>query len=95
MLVAGRDLLQLNPLGAGQCRGPGMGGRAGGEISRTSSPASSRTSRTAASSGSSLGSMWPPGGSHMPSFRCQRRRTLPSWTTNVATVKSRVKPSFP
>jgi hypothetical protein len=47
-------------------------------------------SRTAASSGSSPGSIWPPGGSHICSFRCHSSSTLCLWMTNVATVKSRV-----
>src|SRR3954452_18806585 len=50
-------------------------------------PVSSRTSRTAASSGSSLCSMCPPRGSHIPSLRWRCRSTLPSHTTNTATVK--------
>ena len=50
-------------------------------------PVSSITSRTAASSGSSSLSICPPGGSHIPSLRWKCKSTLPSHTTNTATVK--------
>src|SRR5712691_2800471 len=52
-------------------------------------PVSSSTSRSAASSGSSLSSTCPPGGSHLPSLRWKCSSTQPSCTTNTATVKWR------
>src|SRR5215211_9137637 len=67
-----------------------MGSSTSSRLSPTSSaftPVSSKTSRTAASSGSSFFSMWPPGGSHIPSLRWRCKSTFPSHTTNTATVK--------
>src|SRR5215211_1520525 len=74
------------PAGRCSCTGSSTSPRFS-PMSSTSIPVSSNTSRTAASSGSSPLSMWPPGGSHIPSLRWKWSRTLSSHTTNTATVK--------
>src|SRR5690606_14894124 len=79
------------PRGRTSWRGPGAS-MARSPTSSTSTPLSSRTSRTAASSGTSFGSTWPPGGSHMPSLGCRWSSTWSRHTTKALTARSRVTP---
>jgi hypothetical protein len=72
--------------GAGSCAGASNGIGPCVAITSAVMPVSSRTSRTTACTGSSSGSMCPPGGSHIPFLRCQCSSVCSPSTTKPETV---------